>query len=191
MSTTTTNAAVAYAMSDMAPSDDGRLPAGVVSVPEPNGCGRQHRAQVDDNGHPYIKCAVCAPWLTGHAHGFATTPAGVPLTPDEMGEVEISKRQGEMSYHAAMRAMGETMGQLIQSNNRPTGDPAAAPPQPSLMEQLAALSAGDRAQLAKMLAAPSTAEGTDTDPGAQGGTGKAAESAEAPKTSSRSRTAKA
>lgn len=190
MSTTSTNTAVAYAMSDMAPSDDGRLPAGVVSVPEPNGCGRQHRALVDDNGHPYIKCSVCAPWLTGNAHGFATTPAGVPLTPDEMGEVEISKRQGEMSYHAAMRAMGETMGQLIQGNNRPTGAPEPAP-QLSLMQQLSALSASDRAELSAMLAAPGTAEGTADAPGEAGGTGKTAESAEAPKTSSRSRTAKA
>lgn len=150
MTTTKTSKSIAYCMSDMAPADDGSLPAGVVSVPaERGGCGAQHRAEVDDQGHPYIECDQCAPWLTGNAHGFASTPAGVPLTPDEMGEVEISKRQGEVSYTLAMKAMGQTMGQLIQQGGgRNTPAPA---PQLSLAEQVAAMTPADRAALADLL----------------------------------------
>ena len=152
---TTSTPGVAYAMSDMAPSADGRTPAGVVSVaPDRGGCGRQHTAEVDDDGHVLIRCDTCAPWLIGNVHGFAATPAGVPLTPDEMGEVEISKRQGEVSYHLAMKAMGETMGQIIQST---TGKSLGHAPAPevsasSLKAQLAAMSPEDRAELLGALA---------------------------------------
>jgi hypothetical protein len=183
MSTTKTSTSVAYCMSDMAPSPDGRIPAGVVSIAEPNGCGRQHRAQVDDDGHPFIRCEVCAPWATGHMHGFANTPAGVPMTPDELGEVEIGKRQGERSYSLAMQGMGEAMAKMLQSQQAPAA--VAAPL--SLKEQLSGLSAADRAELAAILTTPAAtpAEGTDTAPGELGGTGQTAESA--PRTASRSR----
>jgi hypothetical protein len=166
----TTADPIAYAMSDMAPSSDGRLPAGCVSVPPPAGCGQQHQARTDGQGRPYVECRVCAPWLIGHVHGFASTPAGVPLTPDEMGEVEISKRQGEVSYSLAMKAMGQTMAQMIQQGQSgalslPARQPAApgAPGASRLREQLAMLSADERAEIAALLAAPTA--GSATQPG--------------------------
>jgi hypothetical protein len=203
----TTVTQFAYAMSDMAPSHDGRLPAGVVSLPEGKGCGKQHSCQVDQDGHPFIKCATCAPYLVGHIHGFAATPAGVPLTPDEMGEVEISKRQGEVSYHLAMKAMGQTMGQMIQAG-KPNygGDPVmggqGAPPlsASALKAQLAGMDPAERAEIAEMLTGmvtapaamphPTPADGTSEHPGAgQGGAGNWAESA--PRKPGRPRTARA
>jgi hypothetical protein len=147
MSTVDTDEAVAWAMSDMAPSPDGRIPAGAVALPEGKGCGRQHHAQLDDAGRPYIRCAICAPWLIGHVHGFAASPAGVPLTPDEQGDVEIAKRQGERSYSMAMQAMGQAMSEFVQNGRAPFGSQPPRLDAAGLKALLAGLTAEERAEL--------------------------------------------
>lgn len=142
-----TGTAIAYAMSDLAPGEN--TGAGTVSVPEDKGgCGHEHHIKVNDDQRPYIDCPVCAAYLPGHVYGWSNTPNGVPLTPDEQGEVEISKRDGETSYRLAMKAMGDAVGQIVQGG-RSANQPAAAP---SLAEQLAALSPAEKAQIAEMLA---------------------------------------
>jgi hypothetical protein len=182
MATTKTNLSIAYCMSDMAASDDGNMPAGVVSIPrDAGGCGEQHRARVDDQGHPYIQCDVCAPVLTGTGYGFASTPAGVPLTPDEMGEVEIGKRQGERSYSMAMQAMGETMGRMLQQGQIPGSPLPAAAPQLDVAGLKALLGSLSPAERAALLGPATPADGTADAPGEPGGTGTDDESVPAVK----------
>ena len=81
---------IAYAPSDHGPSADGRVAAGAVRVAD--GCGEQHQIQVDDHGRPYMECDVCAPIQMGRHWGWAATPHGVPLTPDEQAERELANR---------------------------------------------------------------------------------------------------
>lgn len=143
---------VAYAMSDLAPGE--LIEAGTVSVPpDRGGCGQQHHIKVNPDHRPYIDCPACAEYMVGNHYGWANTPHGVPLTPDEQGEVEISKRDGETSYRLAMRAMGDAVGQIVQGNRAAitqAADPGAAAT--TLKAQLAGLSADERAELRAMLA---------------------------------------
>jgi hypothetical protein len=136
--------AIAYTMTDMAPTET--VGPGAVS-PIPGGCGKSHTAELDDQGRPYIECDQCAPILIGSHYGFAATPAGVPLTPDERAEVEISQRQGQVSYNLAMKALGQTVGQMIQGTT-----PAAA--KMTAADMFNALGDDELAKFRAMLAAP-------------------------------------
>jgi hypothetical protein len=137
-------------MTDTGPSRDGHVAAGTVSIPEHRGgCGHQHTIQLDDDGRPYVGCDQCSPYLIGSVHGWAATPHGVPLTPDEHGEAELSRREGETSYRLAMKAMGDAVGEIVQGQRRPATQ--AGPP--TLIEQIAALSPAERAELGKLFAA--------------------------------------
>lgn len=141
--------AVAYAMSDLAPGE--HIDAGTVSVPAgKGGCGSEHHIKVNDENRPYLDCPACSTYMVGNHYGWANTPHGVPLTPDEQGEVEITKRDGETSYRLAMKAMGDAVGQIVQGT-RGTPLTAATPAPPSLMEQLAAMTPADRAALKAIL----------------------------------------
>lgn len=140
------NRTVAYAMSDLAPSDD--HPAGRVVVPASRGgCGLEHVVGLDGDGRPMIVCAECAPVLIGEHYGWANSPAGVPLTPDEHGEVEVSEREGQVAMRMAFKAMGDTVGKMIQGQGEVPAKPATA------AELVSALSASERAEMVRMLLA--------------------------------------
>lgn len=151
---------VAYAMSDLAPGE--LIGAGTVSVPaDKGGCGREHHVKTNPERRPYIDCEACGAYLVGHHVGWANTPHGVPLTPDELGEVEVSKRDGETSYRLAMKAMGDAVGQIVQGNKQGIQTRATAP---SLAEQLAALSPAEKAELRAILGDPQPAADGAADP---------------------------
>jgi hypothetical protein len=142
--------AVAYGMSDMAPTTDGRIGPGTVSVPpDRGGCGDQHTVETDHTGHPYITCGVCAPVLIGGMYGWANTPAGVPLTPDEQSEVETAEREGQQMQRVAMRTMGAHLADMVKAQHQPTEQPVLSAS--SLAAQLAVLSAEDKAEIVKAL----------------------------------------
>jgi hypothetical protein len=150
-----TDLAVAYGMSDLAPTTDGRTGAGVISLSaDRGGCGHEHTVDTDDAGHPYITCPVCAPALISGVYGWANTPAGVPITPDEQSEVEVAEREGQQMQRVAMRTMGQHLADMVKSQHQPAERP------PSLLEQLAALSPAERTELAAALTGPPPAEPT-------------------------------
>ena len=123
---------IAYGPSDHGPSADGHVAAGAVTVG--NGCGEGHQVQVDDNGRPYIECDICAPILMGSHWGWAATPHGVPLTPDEQADRELSSRDaGKARDDLANAAILEFMRQ-----QRAAGAPAAPSLADASPEQLLA-----------------------------------------------------
>lgn len=160
---------IAYGMSDLAASPDGRLAAGSVSVPTTaGGCGEQHTVTVDDDGRPYVNCDACAPVLISMpGSGWAATPNGVALTPDEMAERELAERDGTAMQRVIMRSVtDQVVGQMMHKNA-----PAAAPVQQlSLIDQLTALSDDDWAKVAELRGG----HPTPAEPG--GGTGISAQS---------------
>ena len=110
--------AIAYAMADMAPSADGRVPAGAVTVA--GGCGTCHEIGLDAQNRPHITCDVCAPLLVGGHYGWGATPHAVPLTCDELASRELAKRDVEASQAVLMNAMvNDFMGRLGQQQGVP------------------------------------------------------------------------
>ena len=88
--------------------------------------------------------------LVGSTYGWAADPAGVPLTPDEIRAQELAKRDAEAAQSVLMSSMTNAFVQAIQGGNFLL--PQAATPAPTLKEQLAALSAEERAELLADLA---------------------------------------
>ncbi len=155
---------VAFAMADHAPSLDGRVAAAHVRLPaHRGGCGQEHEVQSDDRGHAFIDCDQCGPALVGGHYGWAATPGGVPLTPDEIGERDLAKRDAEAGQNSMMRAMTDSFVRAVQGGGFTFPGTTAPAPQRSLVEQIAEMSAADKAALAAMLA-PAT--GGDTTPSA-------------------------
>lgn len=149
---------IAYAPSDHGPSADGTVDAGTVSVaPNKGGCGRQHKIRLSEDNRPMIDCPQCGPALTGGHWGWANSPAGVPLTPDEQGEVEIAEREGQVAMRLAFKGMGETVSNMIRSGK---GEPAAAPPAAdrklTAVDLFGQMSKDERAEFARLLAADAT-----------------------------------
>lgn len=142
--------AVAYGMNDLLPTPDNPAGGQVRVSADRGGCGESHQVSVDGQGRPCITCPACAPVLVETHYGWANTPSGVPLTPDERGEVEIAEREGQIAMRMAMKAMGSAVAQQVQ------GVLPAAPPQPALtasalVAHLTAMPAEERAEIAKLL----------------------------------------
>jgi hypothetical protein len=116
---------IAYAPSDHGPSADGHVAAGAVSVA--GGCGVCHPIQVSDEGRPYIECDICAPIQMGRHWGWAATPHGVPLTPDEQADRELSNRD-------ANKARDDLANAAILEFMRQQRAVAAAPAAPTLAD---------------------------------------------------------
>jgi hypothetical protein len=160
--------AVAYAMSDYAPGREEDAKPGAVVVPATaGGCGKMHVAQLDEDGHPYIECEQCAPVLIGKHASFAGTPGGVPLTPDELGERELAERDAKATERVILRSVTDRLVDQIAADKKAKSDPA-----PSLMEQIGALSAKDRAELAKMLSGEPSEEAEEPKAEAKRGPGR-------------------
>ena len=138
---------VAYAMSDHGPSADGQVAAGAVSVG--GGCGSVHPVQADAEGRPYIDCAVCGPYMTGHHYGWAASPAGVPLTPDEQSERELAERDGVAMQRIVLKSVTDSLvGQAVTAKQT----------RQSLLEQLKAMTPDERAEITGLIQGEHPAE---------------------------------
>jgi hypothetical protein len=141
---------IAYGMSDLAPSDDNPAGGHVRVSVDRGGCGQAHHVSLDGNGRPVITCPQCAPALIAGHYGWANNPSGVPMTPDEKGEVEIAEREGQVAMRMAMKAMGSAVAQQVQGI-LPAAQPQSALTASALVAQLAAMPAAERAQIAALL----------------------------------------
>ena len=145
---------VAYAMSDLIPSDDGRHGAGHIHRPvHAGGCGQEHEVQVDHVGRAFIECDRCAPSLIGSHYGWAARPGDVPLTCDEVADQELAERDAKGAQNTLLKGMTEAFVRALQGGSSFPGM-AAAPAPKSLVEQLSDMSPAERAQLAALLAPP-------------------------------------
>jgi hypothetical protein len=139
---------VAYGMSDLAGSTDGRVGPGTVNVS--GGCGQQHQVQVDGTGRPHVECELCAPILVGRHWGWAASPAGVPPTPDEVAARELAEREGTAATNIMLRSVSDALAKAAASQLGAGTAPAAV----SLLDQLKALGPGEREALLNALGAP-------------------------------------
>jgi hypothetical protein len=146
---------VAYAMADHGPSADGRVAAGHIRLPtDRGGCGNEHEIETSDRGYAFIDCPRCAPALVGSHYGWAATPGGVPLTPDELGDRELAERDAKSSQNTLLRAMTDSFVKAVQTGpgfQFPSEDSPAGKA-PSLLDQIKAMSAEEKAALASVLA---------------------------------------
>lgn len=132
-----------------------------ISVPtHRGGCGLVHDAGDLADGQRFaVDCPGCEPAIIATRTGWAHTPEGVCLTPDEIGvaDAEAAKAQRESNRTwanpAAMFALMKSAG---------SQPPAEVP---SLLAQIAALSPEERAVLGAMLTTPSLPPGVDVDGG--------------------------
>lgn len=141
---------VAYGMSDLAGSQDGRVGPGAVSVS--GGCGQSHGVEVDQQGHPYIECPVCAPIQIGRHWGWAATPAGVPATPDELSQRELAEREGTAATSIMLRQVSAALANAATAQL--TAGQGSGQASVSLLDQLKAMSAEERDALLTQLAVP-------------------------------------
>lgn len=148
--------AVAYAMRDHAPDASADLAAGSLGLPvSSGGCGQTHTAVVDDQGYVRYECDQCAPALIGHHYGFSATPGGVPLTPDEMADRDLARRDAEVSQNAILKGITEHFLATMSAGSKAQASPVAK----TLVEQVGAMSEADRLELAKALRSLADGEG--------------------------------
>jgi hypothetical protein len=150
--------AVAYAMRDHAPDASADLAPGSLGVPvSRGGCGQAHTAVVDDHGYVRYECDKCAPALIGSHYGFSATPGGVPLTPDEISERDLARRDAEVSQNAILKGITEHFLATMSAGAKAQASPVAK----TLVEQVGAMSETDRADLAKALQSLADSEQKD------------------------------
>ncbi len=124
-------------------------PTDVLSITIPTdrgGCGRSHELPDPAGGGPRtVDCPACEPHIIASRTGWAHDPIAVALTCDEIAQVEAAERDAKVEQNRTWSNPARLREALF--GNQPT---AAAP---SLLEQIAALSAEERAALAGMLTA--------------------------------------
>lgn len=140
-----------------------------VNIPaERGGCGQSHDAGTLAPGESFvIDCPQCEPHIVGARLGFAHDPIAVALTCDELREVEAAEQSARVEQNRTWSSPAKLRAALF-------GDQQPAK-QPSLLEQIQALGAEDRAVLAAIL---NPAPAADTKGDDDGSSGKA--SAEKP-----------
>lgn len=128
-------------MSVFAPSD-------VRSVTIPNGCGDPHEAADLPEGERWsVDCPACEPHIMADLYGWAYEPGKVAPTTDERAEIERAEKDAKRANNATWSnpaAMAAMLAQAMQ--------PAQAEA-PTLLSQIASLSADDRRALVAMLSA--------------------------------------
>jgi len=127
-------------------------PTDVRAITVPAGCGVPHEAPALAEGAKWaLNCPPCEGPIIAMRTGWAHTPAGVALTPDEIGVAEQEEASAARNRNRTWgdpTAVGQALAQALT-----TVSPAAAST-PSLLEQIAALSADERRELGLMLTAP-------------------------------------
>jgi hypothetical protein len=154
---------VAYAMSDMGPSTDGRIDAGTVSLPaDRGGCGEQHKVFLNEDNRPAVECTECAPVLVATHPAFAGTPNGVALTCDELADRELAERDGVAMQRVMMaRVTDHFVKELTGKVVEPETPKLNAS---TLAAQLAAMTPAERAEIAKLLGGPAPAPAVQAAP---------------------------
>lgn len=121
--------------------------------PENGGCGEEHKAGLLESGEVFrINCPQCEPVILRMRTGWAATPEGVALTPDEIGEAERAETNAKRQQN---RTWGDPtlIGDAIRDAMLGPGGRRQQVEAPSLLAQIAALEPEERAALAGMLLA--------------------------------------
>jgi hypothetical protein len=124
-------------------------PSDVRSITIPAGCGQSHDAGDLAEGERFtVDCAECEPHILALAgHGWASNPLQVALTPDERTALEALERNAKAQQATTWsdpKAIGNAMAQAL-------GTFGPAPAAPSLLEQIKALNAEEKAALVGLL----------------------------------------
>jgi hypothetical protein len=129
-------------------------PTDVRAIAPAGGCGEIHSAPegLAKGDMMSVDCPTCEPLILGLGWGWATDPAHVELTPDERLAAEAADREGSVATNLAMREFGRAVADRVHG-------PAPVAPA-TLMEQIAAMSAEDKAALAAALAPTPTPTST-------------------------------
>lgn len=121
--------------------------------PENGGCGEEHKAGLLEPGELFrLNCPQCEPVILRMRTGWAATPEGVALTPDEIGEAERAETNAKRQQN---RTWGDPalIGDAIRDAMLGPGGRQQQAEPPSLLAQIAALAPEERAALAGMLMA--------------------------------------
>lgn len=125
-----------------------------ITIPaERGGCGMEHKAGLLEPGEKFrINCPACEPFILKMRTGWAATPEGVSLTPDEIGEVERDERDAKRQQNRTWgdpSVFASEFAKAIGAGSR------AQVETPTLLAQIASLAPEERAALAGMLLASS------------------------------------
>jgi hypothetical protein len=116
------------------------------------GCGEGHLVEPVAGGGRGVTCALCEPGLL-KLWGWAGSPEGVKLTPDEVAVLEDSKAQGLAAQALAAKAIGERLAATVLSDAiAPASSVAASPESVSktdLAKLIAQLDPAERDELLK------------------------------------------
>lgn len=129
-------------------------PSDVRSITIPadrGGCGKSHEliGELADGDRFAIDCPACEPHIIAARTGWAHTPHGVHLTPDEIAQVEAEEARAKREQNrtwGSPEALGSAFAAAMAAK---MGAPSASAP--TLMEQIVALSPEERAALGAML----------------------------------------
>jgi hypothetical protein len=124
-----------------------------ITIPvERGGCGQPHEAgDLAEGARFVVDCPRCEPHIIGARLGWAHTPHGVALTPDEIASVEQDEARAKREQNrtwGSPDALAHTFAAAMAKQVSGGGGSA-----PSLLEQIAALTGEERAALAAMLTA--------------------------------------
>ena len=97
-----------------------------ICIPvEAGGCGRVHERKVLNpkrkkneiavyDAEFGVNCQQCEPILLSPLHGWASNPAKVELTPDQIEEKERLEKEGNIATTAMARELGAQLAQVAR-----------------------------------------------------------------------------
>lgn len=142
-------------------------PSDVRAVSMAGGCGEGHTAGDLPAGRRFaVNCPDCEPLLTANTSlGWASTPDGVALTPDERAELDANKAAAERAQVLAMQVFGAQMANLMRSGAltpaaaeaEPTADDLTDADLEAMEAKIAAVRAGRAGRAPKPAEAPAPA----------------------------------
>jgi len=111
-------------------------PTDVRSISIPGGCGHSHDAgDLAEGERLIVNCPPCEPGIMATRTGWAHTPEGVHLIPDEIARVEADKREADRSKNHTWgdpHALGRALAQGLAGQQAS----AAAGPDPEVQRQM-------------------------------------------------------
>lgn len=160
-------------------------PSDVRSINIPSGCPVAHEAGDLADGERFsVTCSQCEPLIMATRTGWAHTPEGVHLTPDEIAVVEHEKREAERYKNHTMgdpHKLGKVMATSIAEAFRDSV-PAPAPAESAWAAQVDALQAKitELTQMLEEKAAPAEVEADAPDTEAEEAEAEVVEFVDAP-----------
>lgn len=130
-------------------------PSDVRSITVPHGCGQPHEAGDLAEGERFaVDCAECEPHILAMAgHGWAMHPLQVDPTPDERRASEALERNAK-AQQASTWSDPQAIGNAVAAALGVAAQQSA----PSLLEQIKAMNAEEKAALAGLLGFTAPAE---------------------------------